>query len=307
MGTAVDDTVTPGHATTATRPGVWLTDLALVLMTLIWSVNFSIVKYGTRLVDPLAYNGVRVSLAAVTLVLIVVVSRTGWPSRRVTFVLLALGALGNGLYQLFFVEGIARTRAGDAALLTAASPGLVALIGRIRGTERVGARALGGIGLSMLGIGLVVFGTAHGQAQHATLLGDFLILCGSLCWAIYTVLLKPHTHDIGGVQLSALTMLGGAVPLLIVAAPGIVRTDWSAMPLSGWGAVAYSGIGALVIAYLFWYRGVRVLGPTRTATYSNLQPALGVFLAWALLNEAPTSWQLVGVAFIISGLLLTRT
>jgi drug/metabolite transporter (DMT)-like permease len=307
MGTAVDDTVTPGHATSATRPGVWLTDLALVMMTLIWSVNFSVVKYGTRLVDPLAYNGVRVSLAAISLVLIVLVSRAEWPSRRVTLILLALGALGNGVYQLFFVEGIARTRAGDAALLTAASPGLVALIGRIHGSERVRSRALFGIGLSMFGIGLVVFGTAHGQSQHATLLGDFLILCGSLCWAIYTVLLKPHTHDIGGIQLSALTMLGGAIPLLIVAARPIAHTNWSAMPLSGWGAVAYSGLGALVIAYLFWYRGVRVLGPTRTAMYSNLQPALGVFLAWAMLNEAPTPWQLVGVAFIISGLLLTRT
>jgi drug/metabolite transporter (DMT)-like permease len=307
MGTAVEDTVTPGHATSATRPGVWLTDLALLLMTLIWSVNFSVVKYGVQLVDPLAYNGVRVALAAATLVLIVVLTRAEWPPLRTSLVLLGLGALGNGIYQLFFVEGIARTRAGDAALLTAASPGLIALIGRIHGSERIRARAVAGIALSMLGIGLVVFGTARGSAQHATLLGDFLILCGSLCWAIYTVLLKPHTHDIGGVQLSALTMVGGTVPLLLVAAPAIARANWRAVPLSGWAAVAYSGLGALVVAYLFWYRGVRVLGPTRTAMYSNLQPALGVVLAWAMLNEAPTPWQLVGVTFIISGLLLTRT
>ncbi len=306
MGTAVDDTVTPGHATTATRPGVWLTDLSLLMMTLIWGVNFSVVKYGTQLVDPLAYNGVRVSLAAVSLVLIVVVSGAKWPPRRTVLTLLGLGALGNGVYQLFFVEGIARTRAGDAALLTAASPALIALIGRIRGLERVSARGMAGIGLSMLGIALVVFGTAHGSAQQATLLGDFLILCGSLCWAVYTVLLKPHTHDIDGIPLSALTMVGGTIPLLLVAAPAIARTSWSAMPASGWGAVGYSGLGALVVAYLFWYRGVRVLGPTRTAMYSNLQPALGVLLAWAMLNEAPTPWQLVGVTFIISGLLLTR-
>jgi drug/metabolite transporter (DMT)-like permease len=306
MGTAVDDTVTPGHATSATRPGVWLTDLSLLLMTLIWGVNFSVVKYGTQLVDPLAYNGVRVALAAVSLVLIVVLSGAEWPSRLTMLILLGLGALGNGLYQLFFVEGIARTRAGDAALLTAASPALIALIGRVRGLERIRPRGMVGIGLSMLGIALVVFGTAHGNAQHATLVGDFLILCGSLCWAIYTVLLKPHTHDIGGIQLSALTMVGGAIPLLVVAAPAIAHTRWSAMPATGWGAVAYSGLGALVVAYLFWYRGVRVLGPTRTAMYSNLQPALGVFLAWAMLNEAPTPWQLVGVTFIISGLLLTR-
>ena len=108
MGTTVGETVTPGHATTATRPGVWLTDLSLVLMTLIWGVNFSVVKYGTRLVDPLAYNGVRVSLAAVTLVLVVFLTGGTWPARRTALVLFGLGVLGNGIYQIFFVEGISR-------------------------------------------------------------------------------------------------------------------------------------------------------------------------------------------------------
>src|SRR6266567_7495657 len=106
MGTTVGETVTPGHAASATRPGVWLTDLSLVLMTLIWGVNFSVVKYGTGLVDPLAYNGLRVALAATSLVLIVVVSGGAWPARRTMVSLLALGMLGNGLYQILFVEGI---------------------------------------------------------------------------------------------------------------------------------------------------------------------------------------------------------
>src|SRR6185503_4428330 len=140
MGTTVGETVTPGHATTATRPGVWLTDLSLVLMTLIWGVNFSVVKYGTRLVDPLAYNGVRVSLAAVTLVLVVFLTGGTWPARRTALVLFGLGVLGNGIYQIFFVEGISRTRASDAALLTAASPGLIAVIGQMRGLERINRR-----------------------------------------------------------------------------------------------------------------------------------------------------------------------
>jgi drug/metabolite transporter (DMT)-like permease len=207
---------------------------------------------------------------------------------------------------VFFVEGIALTRASDAALLTAASPGLIAIVGRLRGLERVRARGWLGIAMSMFGIALVVFGTAHSTPGESSLFGDFLILCGSACWALYTVLLKPYTHDVGGVPLSALTMTGGAIPLVALAAPAMVHAHWSTLPLAGWGAVLYSGLGALVVAYLFWYRGVRVIGPTRTAMYSNLQPALGVFLAWLMLGEAPTPWQLVGAAFIVSGLVLTR-
>ena len=42
------------------------------------------------------------------------------------------------------------------------------------------------------------------------------------------------------------------------------------------------------IAYLFWYRGLRVLGPTRTAVYGNLQPVIAIIVAWLFLKEAPT-------------------
>ena len=69
----------------------------------------------------------------------------------------------------------------------------------------------------------------------------------------------------------------------------------------------FSGLGGLVIAYLFWYRGVRVLGPTRTAMYSNLQPVFALAVAWLALHEIPTVGQGLGAAAIIAGVLLTRT
>jgi len=78
------------------------------------------------------------------------------------------------------------------------------------------------------------------------------------------------------------------------------------VPAVGWAAVAYSGVVALVIAYLFWYRGVRVLGPTRASMYSNLQPLVAMIAGWALLGETPRATQIMGALCIIGGLLLTR-
>jgi len=305
MGSAATETVTPGHATT--RPGVWLTDIALVLMALIWGVNFSIVKFGTTLVAPLAYNGLRVMIAAVVLMTIVLAAKTPLPPRRVIVALLTLGVLGNGIYQFFFVQGIARTRAGDAALVVAASPAFIAIIARMRGVERASARRVMGILLSIAGIALVVFATTRGDDGRSSLAGDLLVLAGSLSWATYTVLLKPYTEHVSGIQVSAFTMVGGAVPLFIVALPAIAHASWSTVPLLGWGALFYSAIFALVIAYLFWYRGVRVIGPTRTAMYSNVQPLIAVIFAWVVLNETPTIWQGIGMVFIMTGLVLTRT
>jgi len=305
MGSTATETVTPGHATT--RPGVWLTDIALVLMALIWGVNFSIVKFGTTLVAPLAYNGLRVMIAAVVLMTIVLAAKTPLPPRRVIVALLTLGVLGNGIYQFFFVQGIARTRASDAALVVAASPAFIAIIGRLRGVERASTRRVMGILLSIAGIALVVFATTRGDDGRSSLAGDLLVLAGSLSWATYTVLLKPYTEHVSGIQVSAFTMVGGAVPLFVVALPAIVHASWSTVPLLGWGALFYSAIFALVIAYLFWYRGVRVIGPTRTAMYSNVQPLIAVIFAWVVLNETPTIWQDIGMVFIMTGLVLTRT
>jgi drug/metabolite transporter (DMT)-like permease len=307
MGSTAEERVTPGREASTSRPGVWLTEASLVAMALIWGVNFSVVKFGTSLVDPLAYNGVRVALAAGLLSAIVLLSRTPLPPRRTIAALLGLGVLGNGVYQLFFVEGVAHSRASDAALVVAASPAFIAIIGRVRGVERTTRRGVLGIALSIIGIGLVVLSTSEAPDARSSLVGDLLVLAGSLAWAVYSVLLKPYTERVSGLQLSALTMSGGAIVLLGVASPAIVHAQWGSLRPIGWSALVYSGVFALVIAYYFWYRGVRVLGPTRTAMYSNLQPVIGVAMAWVLLHETPTVWQIVGAVSIMSGLLLTRS
>jgi len=284
----------------------WVTDLLLLLMAIIWGVNFSVVKFGMRHLEPLAFNGVRVLLAGVSLLAVARALRLPMPPRREVLTLLGLGVLGNGVYQLLFVEGISRTRAGNASLLMAATPVLIAFLGRLRGVERVHLRGYIGIALSVGGIGFVMRGTASAQVGDASLAGDAFILAASAVWATYTVLLKPYTHHVDGVQVSALTMIGGAIPLCAVAAPAISRTAWTALPLSAWLAIGYSGIFALVIAYLIWYRGIKLIGPTRTSMYSNLQPVIAVLVAWGALGEVPTTAQGIGAGCVMAGLLLTR-
>jgi drug/metabolite transporter (DMT)-like permease len=297
--------MTPGRAAEFARPGVLLTDALLLSMALIWGLNYAVVKFGVRTFAPLAFNGLRVTLAAVALLLIAILTvRERWPSRADVLRLLGLGVLGNCVYQIFFIEGVARTRAGTAAILLAASPAFIAIIGRLRGSERISPRGIAGIALSIGGVALVM--ASGGSRGEDTLLGSLLVLAGCVCWATYNVFLQPFTHRVHGVQLSALTMVGGAVPLLVIATPSLASTAWGSVGPATWGAVAYSGLAALVVAYLFWYRGVRVLGPTRTAMYGNLQPVIALGFAWLALGEVPTLSQAAGTIAIMSGIVLTR-
>jgi drug/metabolite transporter (DMT)-like permease len=292
----------------APRQAAWVTDLLLLLMALLWGVNFSVVKYGTQVMPPLAFNALRLVLATVVLGALALGLREQRPSRRDAVRLALLGLLGHGLYQLCFIQGVARSSVATSALVLAASPALIAIVGRTLGTERPTARAWSGIGLQLAGMLGVVLGSATQPARpgEAPLVGALILLCGAVAWAFYAVLLKPFTQRVHPIHLSALTLVGGVGVLVALGAPALLRLDAAAVPMPGWGAVAYAGLGAMVLAYLFYYRGVRVLGPVRTAMYSNLQPLIAMAVAFLTLREVPTVWQLGGAAAITTGLLVSR-
>ncbi len=274
---------------------------------MIWGANFVVVKYATHVFNPVAFTGLRVGVAALFLLAAAFAGGGITLPRRDVVALLLLGALGNGLYQLFFVLGVARTRAGNASLIVGAAPAFIALIARARGMERVKRTTLIGIGLSVAGVALVIVGSANESSGDTTLLGALLVFLGVICWSLYTIGLQPYAARIDIIQLSAITLVGGAIPLLFASAPAMFSTNWSAIGIGGWLAVFYSSVISMGVAYFFWYRGLRVLGPTRTAVYSNLQPIVALLVAWAFLSETPTIFQGVGAATIIAGVFLTRT
>jgi drug/metabolite transporter (DMT)-like permease len=306
----MSSTVTGGVAAPRTgvaRPRASVTDLLLVAMALIWGVNASVMKFGVAQMPPLVFNAARLGLASIALVILAFGVRHASVSRRDIGILLGLGVLGTGLYQFFMIEGLARTRAGTTALILSSGPAFVALFGRLLGVERITQRGAVGIALSMAGIALVALSQPDAFTRRVTLLGNGLVLIGCICWSLFTVLIKPYANRLDGRLVTAITIVGGTLPLSLIALPAINSVAWSDLSGETWAAIAYSGLGSMVIAYLFWNRGVRQLGPTRTAMFGNLQPLFALVAARIMLGERPGAWQLVGAAAIIAGVVLTRT
>ena len=299
---------TPAIADSTAHPSFGVTDVLLFTMAVIWGINFVVVKYATHIFNPVAFTGLRVGTAALFLLLVALVRGSIALPRRDVIGLLLVGMIGNGLYQLFFVHGVARTRAGNAALIVAAAPAFIALFARGRGMERVKRLTLGRH--RIVGAGCRARDRRKRQTRRTA---------RRRCWdrcssssefsagALYTIMLQPYTKRIDVIQLSAITMVGGAVPLLIASTPALIATDWSAVGAGGWLALFYSSVISMGVAYFFWYRGLRVLGPTRTAVYTNLQPIVALLVAWAFLGEIPTIFQGLGAVTIIAGVFLTRT
>jgi drug/metabolite transporter (DMT)-like permease len=289
------------------RRQVLITDAMLVAMALIWAVNYSVLKFGTRMVPPLAYNGVRIPMAAMLQFGVARAMGLGPIARQDAIRLVVLGMLGNGIYQVFFILGQARSRVATTVLMLASGPALAALLGRVRGTEYLTKRSWSGIALQLAGVACVVLGTAGGTRGRDSLLGIALVFASAISWALFSVMVQPLTTRVPGLLVGAYTMLGGGLISLLVGIPQIPGVDWVHLPPAVWGAIAYSTVGAMVIAYLFWYQGVKTLGPTHTSMYSNMQPFLAMAFAWVALGEVPTQWQVAGAMFILTGLIIART
>jgi drug/metabolite transporter (DMT)-like permease len=278
----------------------------LLSMAFIWGVNFTVMKYGVEAFSPLAFNALRVTLASAALAALAFAPGTRRPAPADVRRLMALGLLGHAAYQLLFVHGLARSRAGTAALVIGGSPAIIAILGRIYGYERITRYAALGIALSLAGVAFVVHGAAGSSTRGDSGLGIALILTSSLCWGFYTMGLRPLTHRVDGVQIAAWTLFGGAIPLIVAGVPALIATDFAAVKPLAWLSIGYSGIMAFVVAYVFWYRGVQRVGPTRTALYANLQPIMALCVAWIVLAERPTPWQFAGASCVITGLFVSR-
>jgi drug/metabolite transporter (DMT)-like permease len=293
--------------TPSSAPGFTRTDLLLALMVVVWGVNFIVIKAAMRDMAPLAFNAVRFALAAVAVALIARWRGAPNPPREALGRLALMGLLGNTVYQLGFIEGVARTRAGNAALIMAAVPVQTALLSHLRGHERLRRRDALGLAISTAGIAAIVLGSGLAVDFRATIVGDLLVLSATVCWSLYTIGTKPLADRFGATTATAWTMGFGAIPLVLLSVPSLLAQPWAAVSAAAWAGLVFSALGALVVAYLIWYRGVQQLGPARTALYSNFTPVVAMLAAWAFLGELPTLWQMGGAAGIFTGIWLTRS
>lgn len=282
-------------------------DLAILALVLIWGVNFSVIKALLSLFDPLALNGIRFAIGAGILVPFAL--RGGKLARfsgRDWVGLIALGLVGNTLYQYLFITGIDGTLAGNAALILGTTPVFVTVFSAAFRHEQVRLAGWCGVVISVLGITLVVWGGPSIDFGRETLRGDLTMLGSALAWSIYTVGASPLVRRHGALPVTAVTMWIGAVFLFLLAIPSMSAQDWSAPTGLAWFGLVVSAVLAVGVSYVIWYYSVQHLGSARTSVYSNTVPIVALAFAWLALGEVPTSVQLAGAAAIVGGVLLTR-
>jgi len=297
-------------------------DVLLLLMTLIWGTNYSIVKNAFAQIEPQAFNALRMLIASTVFLSISLLARSRQRTthsttaaasifftpasitRRDWFGLAGLGIVGHAAYQFLFIGGLARTSVSNSSLLLAATPVVIALLSAAFGQDRIGRLHWLGILMSMAGIYLVVgHGAPPGRGSRH---GDAMMLAAVCCWALYTLGAQQLMRRHSPVGVTGYSMAFGTMIYVPLAYPHIAATDWSEVSRGGWLALLYSALFALCVAYTIWYMAVREIGSARTSVYSNLVPIVAMLTAVAFLGEVMTKARLAGAAAVLLGVALTR-
>lgn len=275
----------------------------MLLAILFWGGNFTASKLAFPYLPPLAFTAIRFTLGSAVLWLLVrrrpggrdLPAGAGWA-------VLLLGLVGNTLYQLCFITGLARTTAVNTSLILSAMPTVVTVCAGLLGHEAVTLRQRWALGLATAGvIGIIA---AKGlAASPGDWLGDALILGAVGCWTGYTLGLR-RLRGMSALSITMWTMLAGTPGLVLAGMPGLLTVPWAEVTAVAWAGLLYSTLLSLVAAYILWNRGVQHLGPSRAALYSCLTPLIATGIAMLVLGERPTPVHLLGGALILGGVLL---
>lgn len=286
----------------------YIPDVLLILIAIIWALNFSVVKVSLQEIDSLSFNALRYILAAG---LLAYTARARGYSLKVDredfWPLVGIALVGNVLYQLFFIIGVDYTYSANAAVILGTIPVWVALLSHLFTDEKLTRYKSIGIGLAFTGIVLIVTGSKAGiSIASKTFLGDVIILCAAISWGVYTILAKRFLKKYPSTQFTGVMSIIGMIFLLIIGLPNLTQVNWTGISLKGWGGIIYSGLLSIGLAYLIWNNSVSKIGAVRTAAYQNLVPVLGLVFGVVLLQEALTLQQYSGSALVIVGIIFSR-
>src|SRR5665811_2076519 len=284
----------------------------LLIVAILWGGNFTALKHLLSVLEPMDIVVIRSVGAGLFYGLFLIV--TGKPliqvARRDARRMIFIGVLGISVMSIAMAYGLTELNAGLASLLVTSNPIFTAIISRILLSEHLTRRKIAGILVAFAGFLLVLqFGASGGaQLESDQIRAALIVLCAPLAWAFYTVLSKPLLATYPPKYVASYTtMAGGAVfiPFLIFDAP--MRDRLAGLDTVDWLTVLYVSLLAIVVAYLLWYWGLRVLTASQTSVYTYLVPVFGVLASWVVLGDAPAIFALIGGAVIVLGGVLTNT
>jgi drug/metabolite transporter (DMT)-like permease len=213
--------------------------------------------------------------------------------------------LGNFLFSICMLYGVALTSALAAGVTMAAIPAAVAVLSRLFLGEQIRPRVATAIACAVLGIGLLALARNGGPATAAASpLGYALLLAAVLCEASYVVIGKRLTGNVSPRRISALINLWG---LALVTPFGLWQAlsfDFHAVPVNTWLLLLFYAVAASMVTVWLWMMGLRHVPSSRAGVFTVMLPVAAALVGVLVLDESFGSAHVAAFALAMVGLLL---
>jgi drug/metabolite transporter (DMT)-like permease len=282
-----------------------MTDLALVLTTLIWGSTFILVKESLTGITPMRFLALRFLVAAVVLFGLVAVTRT-----RVDRATWRAGALAGIPFFLSFLTqtfGLVWASPATSAFLTGTSVVLVPLASVVLLRHRVGPWTWAGALAAFAGLALLAF---HGGGGIG--IGELWTIGTAVAVAAQLLLLERLSPGRSPLALTATQCAGCAVyavlclPLDAIVLGHAVPGPFAPLPARVLLAAVYMGCAATALAFFLQTWAQARISATRVGVLFALEPVFALLFSFFAGAERLSARAVLGMALILAGMLLVE-
>lgn len=289
---------------------------ALIIAHLIWGANFVVAKVTLQEFPPASLAFLRFSIATLLLIPFFFTQTThpsfGGKKVKIQKIdipkLVSIGILMITLNITFFFEGIQRTTAINASVLTLIIPVLSVILGWLFLKEKIYLINLLGIFVGLLGAIVIIQLPEIVLGNYSTqeVLGNVLILLASTCWVLGAVVSRQMLKIYPSLLVTAIAFMVGTITFLVPAAGEYVKNPlWIAnITVLGVFGVLYMTLLSSVSAYFLFEWGLAKTSVIKADLFQYIEPFIATTLAITLLGEKITVPFLVGAVLITAGVYL---
>lgn len=273
--------------------------LLATLVAVIWGVNFVVIDEGLPGVPPLLFAAIRFTIVAAIGALLV--PRPGLPWA----VLIRVGIfMSLGQFALLYTALHLGMPAGIASLVLQAQVIFTALIAFGWLGERPGKRQVIGIVIGVSGLALVAFG----RGTSTPVIGLLLTLGAGLSWGIGNVISR-RAAVASGLALTVWSAMVVPIPLLALSltidGPDVVVHALTHLPASAIWSTAYTAVLASLVGYGIWNSLLARHAAAAVVPFALIVPPVGMFTAWLVQHETPTTVEQIGALLVLLGVAAT--
>lgn len=272
---------------------------ALFVLSLLWGSAFMLNDVVVDEMPPIVSVAARLSIAAVMLATIALISGRGWPPRALWPALLALAVVNNVLPFTLITWAQQHITSSLAATLNATMPLFTFVLAVSIGSERGNLQRAAGLVVGFAGTAILI-GPDITDLTNANTLGELAVIAGALCYAVGTIIARQKLSGDPIVIASGQMIFAAAVAIpLTLAVDGVPSADVS---LKAAMALLALGVFSSGVAYIIFFTLIQRVSATNVALVSYMIPVVATLLGWLILDERIGLNLFVGLALILAGM-----